>query len=62
MYEFIFVFIHKHTYIFLVLGIAHPPQKTQIRPERGLVSTYNDDDVYLDILQTRGVKKTILYM
>jgi hypothetical protein len=23
---------------------------------------YNDDDVYLDKLQTRGVKKSILYM
>jgi len=40
------------------------PEEERIRIEglRGLGVTDDDDDVYLDELQTRGVKKSILYM
>jgi hypothetical protein len=44
------------------LGSISKDRGRALDATRVLITARNDDDVYLDKLQTRGVKKSLLYM
>jgi hypothetical protein len=58
LYTYIYIYIHVYMYVYTYVHIV----QKKILVDSKYAQLYDDDDVYLDKLQTRGVKKSILYI